>query len=126
VTYLASLHDEPTRMRLPLRDAECRQCHTPILQAAPPAGQGAAPAAPAAATPKTAARVQSAEEAGYAVEAQTEGRTGTGYHALRDHDGVKVPCVRCHTSHTTGSDAPNRFISPAIVQPVCRECHRHL
>lgn len=117
--YLANRHEEPTRMRLPLRDAECRQCHTPILKAPAPAGPGASADA-------AAARVGPDEEAGYAVQAQTEGRTGTAYHALRDHDGVKVPCLRCHTTHTTDSDAPNRFISRATVHPICRECHPRL
>ena len=122
--YLASLHEEPTSMRLPLREAECRQCHTPILKVSAPAGPSLQAMSPV--VPSPAGRAGSSEEAGYAVEAQTEGRTGTSYHALRDHDGVKIRCVRCHTSHTIGSDAPNRFISRAIVQPICRECHRHL
>lgn len=30
--FLVGLHAEPTGMRLPLRDAECRQCHNPIVQ----------------------------------------------------------------------------------------------
>ncbi len=126
ITYLANRHEEPTRMRLPLRDAECRQCHAPILKV--PAAGDRSPAAPApvASTPPPAARVGADDEAGYAVQAESEGRAGTAYHALRDHDGVKVPCVRCHTTHTTDSDAPNRFISRAVVWPICRECHPHL
>jgi predicted CXXCH cytochrome family protein len=51
-------------------------------------------------------------------------QAGTSYHAIRDHDGVNVRCVRCHRSHTTDSDARNRFISKAIVLPICRECHK--
>lgn len=30
--FLAGRYVEPTRMRQPLRDAECRQCHDPILR----------------------------------------------------------------------------------------------
>lgn len=30
--FLTGWYAEPTRMRLPLRDAECRQCHDPIIR----------------------------------------------------------------------------------------------
>jgi predicted CXXCH cytochrome family protein len=90
--FLAGLYGEPERMRLPLRPAECRQCHTPILTRAP-AGE---------------------EEGGGG--AQT-------YHAIRDHDAVRIACARCHLSHTTDSEARLQFISRARVQPICRECH---
>src|SRR5262249_7051248 len=33
VRFLVGAYREPTAMRLPLRDADCRQCHTPILKA---------------------------------------------------------------------------------------------
>ena len=100
--FLTGVYAEPTHMRLPLRDAECRPCHTPIL-AAPAAGGDTV-----------------------AAEAETEGRGGTSYHAIREHETVRIDCVRCHTSHTTDSDAGNRFIAKARVRPVCRECHEEL
>ena len=100
--FLAGAYAEPTHMRLPLRDAECRQCHTPIL------------------------RPRAADQGTFATEAETEGRGGTSYHAIREHETVKIACVRCHTSHTTDSDAGNRFIAKARVRPICRECHKEL
>src|SRR5207249_6442242 len=30
--FLAGAYREPTHMKLPLRDAECRPCHTPIVR----------------------------------------------------------------------------------------------
>jgi len=100
--FLTGVYAEPTHMRLPLRDAECRPCHTPILGAAAAGGDTVA------------------------AEAETEGRGGTSYHAIREHETVRIDCVRCHTSHTTDSDAGNRFIAKARVRPVCRECHKEL
>lgn len=106
VRFLVGIYHEPTAMRLPLRNAECRQCHTPILKgAANTAGAGAR-----------------AEEA-FEAEAETEGRAGTSYHAIREHDTVSVTCIRCHSVHTTDSEASRRFISQARVVPLCRECH---
>lgn len=35
VRFLVGRYEEPTRMRLPLSDAECRQCHDPILRVTP-------------------------------------------------------------------------------------------
>lgn len=102
VKFLAGAYREPTRMRLPLRDAECWPCHTPILR-----------------RPGT----TDGEASTFAAEAETEGRAGTSYHAIREHDTVRVACVRCHDAHTTDSDAASRFISKAAVVPVCRECH---
>jgi len=100
--FLAGAYAEPTHMRLPLRDAECRQCHTPILGP------------------------RAADQGTFATEAETEGRGGTSYHAIREHETVKIACVRCHTSHTTDSDAGNRFIAKARVRPICGECHKEL
>jgi len=100
--FLTGVYAEPTHMRLALRDAECRQCHTPIL-GAPAAGGDTV-----------------------AAEAETEGRGGTSYHAIREHETVRIDCVRCHTSHTTDSDAGNRFIAKARVRPICGECHKEL
>lgn len=116
VKFLAGVYEEPTRMRLPLPDAECRVCHSPILK----------PLKTAARAPALAATIDPSDESTFAAEAQTEGRGGTAYHALRDHDGVSVRCVRCHTSHTTEGGAQNRFISKPTVQPVCRECHKQM
>jgi predicted CXXCH cytochrome family protein len=97
--FLAGAYAEPTRMRLPLSDAECWQCHTPIL------------------------RARAADASAFAAEAATEGRGGTSYHAIREHETVGIACVRCHTSHTTDSDAGNRFIAKTRVRPICAECH---
>jgi hypothetical protein len=108
--FLVGAYGEPTHMRLPLGDTECRQCHTPILRAA--RTQAPAPSARPA-----------GDESTFAAEAETEGRGGTSYHAIREHDAARVACVRCHTSHTTDSDVGNRFISRPIVVPICRECH---
>jgi predicted CXXCH cytochrome family protein len=106
VRFLVGAYREPTAMRLPLRDAECRQCHTPILKAM-------------AAKADSTIRAEDRFEA----EAETEGRGGTSYHAIREHDTVRVTCVRCHGAHTTDSVAGRRFISEARVVPVCRGCH---
>lgn len=95
VRFLVGRYGEPDHMRLPLRPAECLQCHTPILK-------------------RTAAAAEEEEEGGAGVQT---------YHAIRDHDGVRIPCVRCHVSHTTDSEARLQFISRARVQPICRECH---
>ena len=108
--FLAGIYAEPTHMRLPLRDAECRPCHTPIL------GGRATAARP----------VEPTVEATFAAEAETEGRGGTSYHAIREHGTVRIACVRCHPSHTTDSDAGNHFIAKVKIRPVCQECHRQL
>jgi predicted CXXCH cytochrome family protein len=100
VKFLAGVYREPTLMRLPLRDAECRGCHTPILRGS--------------------------RESTFGAEAETEGRGSTSYHAIREHDTVRIPCVRCHTSHTTDSDSASLFISKARVVPLCRECHKEM
>jgi hypothetical protein len=124
VKFLVGKYREPTHMRLPLRDAECRQCHTPILPAtrstsAPVAATGSAP-------PRPASAVDPGDESTFAAEAETEGRRGNSFHAIREHDNVRVHCVRCHAFHTTDSDASSRFISKTLVVPICRECHREM
>ncbi|HEU5321258.1 MAG TPA: cytochrome c3 family protein, partial [Methylomirabilota bacterium] len=106
VRFLVGAYHEPTAMRLSLGDARCRRCHTPVLKRMATAGAGAR-----------------AEET-FEAEAETEGRGGTSYHAIREHDTVNVRCVRCHSSHTTESGASQRFISQPRVAPICRECHR--
>lgn len=105
--FLAGTYHEPTRMRLPLRDAECRQCHTPVLK-----------------TAKLAPGVK--PEQTFEAEAETEGRAGTSYHAIREHDTVRVTCIRCHGAHTTDGPADRRFIGEARVVRICRECHREM
>lgn len=100
VKFLAGDYREPTQMRLTLRDAECRRCHTPIL------GRSRAST--------------------FGAEEETEGRAGTSYHAIREHDPVRIPCIRCHTSHTTDGDSASLFISKARVVPLCRECHKEM
>jgi len=115
--FLAGAYREPTQMRLPLRDAECRQCHTPILRVSRSTG---------AASETRARAARPGDESAFAAETATEGRGGTSYHAIREHDPVRVACVRCHTTHTTDSDAGHRFISRDSVVRVCRECHTEM
>jgi hypothetical protein len=103
--FLAGLAAEPTKLWLPLRDADCRPCHTPI--------EGA----------RARGSVEPTGEATFAAEAQTEGRA-IAYHAIREHGTVPIACVRCHPSHTTGSDAGSHFIAKVTIRPLCRECHR--
>ncbi len=99
--FFAGRYREPDHMRLPLRDKDCRQCHTPILKSAL-----------VALTPEQ-------EEA-------LEGRTGDSYHAIRDHDTVKIACVRCHTTHTGDGEARFKFLSRPRLLPLCRDCHRQM
>jgi predicted CXXCH cytochrome family protein len=113
--FLVGRYREPDHMRLPLRDVECRQCHRPILK--PPAAPKASEATRA---------VDPTADSTFAAEAASEGRAGTSYHEIREHDTVKVKCITCHVSHVTGSDATNRFIVRARVAPVCRECHKQM
>lgn len=126
--FLAGTYGEPAHMRLPLRDAECRQCHSPILK--PSGGAAAAPPSAGLESAGASRGADPGDESTFASEgvseAQTEGRGGSSYHAIRDHDGVDVRCVGCHTSHTTDSDARNRFISKTVVLPICRECHQQM
>jgi predicted CXXCH cytochrome family protein len=122
--FLVGRYREPDHMRLPLRDAECRHCHTPILPAARP--MSAPVPATGSAPPRPAAAVDPSGESTFAAEAETEGRSGNSYHAIREHDNVRVHCVRCHASHTTDSDAAIRFISKTVVVPICRECHKQM
>ncbi len=95
--FLVGRYQEPDRMRLPLRDKDCRQCHTPILKSAP---------------------FLSPEQ-----EEAMEGQTGNSYHAIRDHDTVRIACVRCHISHTTDGEAPFQFLARPRLLPLCRDCH---
>jgi predicted CXXCH cytochrome family protein len=120
--FLAGAYREPVGMRLPLRDRDCRQCHTPIFAADRGTHRMASPALGSSMRDD----VEPTEETSFAAEAATEGRGGAAYHAIREHDSVPVRCVRCHTAHTTDSDATSRFISRATVNPVCRECHKQM
>ena len=113
--FLAGTYREPTQMRLPLRDAECRQCHTPIL-GRPTSSNPAA----------TAAKPVDATDESVAAEAETEGRGGTSYHAIREHDTVRIACVRCHTSHTTDANAADKFLSRPRITTICRDCHKQM
>jgi hypothetical protein len=99
--FLAGYYEEPDHMRLPLRDPDCRQCHTPILKSAP-----------VALTPEQ-------EEA-------LEGRTGDSYHAMRDHNTVKISCVGCHPSHTIDGEARFQFLARPRLLPLCRDCHKSM
>jgi predicted CXXCH cytochrome family protein len=113
--FLAGVYAEPTSMRLPLRDRECRQCHTPIVRVSRTTG-ATGPPAPADTTPDWGA--------GYLAEAPTVGDGGISYHGFRQHDGVDVRCVACHTAHTTDSSPGEQFLSKRVVEPVCQRCHR--
>jgi predicted CXXCH cytochrome family protein len=113
--FLAGTYREPTHMRLPLRDAECRRCHTPIL------------GRPVSSTPAaTAAKPVDATDESVAAEAETEGRGGTSYHAIREHDTVLIECVRCHTSHTTDANAADKFLARSRITTICRDCHKQM
>lgn len=98
--FLAGRYKEPDQMRLPLRDKECRQCHTPILKSIPKL---------------------SAEQ-----EEAMEGRVADSYHGIKDHDTVKVACVRCHTSHTADAGSGTQFLARPRLRPICLECHKSL
>jgi len=102
-------------MRLPLRDAECRRCHTPILGQPLSSGPATTPAKPVDATDDSAA-----------AEAATEGRGSTSYHAIREHDTVRIACVQCHTSHTTDANAAHKFLSRSRITTICRDCHKQM
>ena len=115
VRFLAGMYREPTQMRLPLRDAECRQCHTPIL-GRPTSSNPAA----------TAAKPVDATDESVAAEAETEGRGGTSYHAIREHDTVRVACIRCHSTHTTDANAADKFLSRPKIATICRDCHKQM
>jgi predicted CXXCH cytochrome family protein len=98
--FLVGRYKEPERMALPLRAKDCAVCHTPIV--------------------KNAAGLTAEQEEAL------EGRIGNTYHAIRPHDTVKITCVRCHTAHTSDSDARRQFIARSRVEPICRECHATL
>ena len=116
VKFLVGTYEEPTRMRLPLRDVDCRQCHTPILK------ESAAVAVPATrSTPEAAGA-----EASYMMEAPTGPGARISFHAFREHEAVNVRCVACHTAHTTDSASTEQFLSRPVVEPICRGCHRQL
>lgn len=112
--FLTGAYGEPNHMRLPLRDAECRRCHTPVVKPSPAA------VAPAA----TAKPEQTAESLLYGGMPPPETSTGMiTFHRIRDHETMSVTCVRCHATHVTGGDRAQRFIANPAVEPVCRECH---
>ena len=113
--FLAGTYREPTHMRLPLRDAECRRCHTPIL------GRPVSSSSVA-----TAAKPIETTDESVAAEGETEGRGGTSYHAIREHDTVRIACVRCHTSHTTDANAADKFLSRPRITAICRDCHKQM
>jgi predicted CXXCH cytochrome family protein len=113
--FLAGVYAEPTGMRLPLRDRDCRQCHTPIGRESPTTGATGSPAAADTATDSG---------AGYLAEAPAVRGGRISYHGFREHDGVDVRCVACHTAHTTDSSPGEQFLSRRVVEPVCQRCHR--
>ena len=113
--FLAGAYAEPDRMRLPLRDAECRQCHTPIdKRRGQPASVAfsAGPASPGPAGEETILETQPPP----AAESIT-------FHGLREHETLSVTCARCHASHATGGQSSAGYLVPTIMNPVCRECH---
>ena len=115
--FLVGAYGEPTVMRLSIRDVDCRRCHTPISR------EGAAVDL---AEPSSNAEAGSAAETSYMTEAPVPRGGRISFHGFRDHDSVDVRCVGCHRAHTTEADATEQFISRAIVEPICRECHRPL
>lgn len=113
--FLIGAYGEPVSMRLPLRDADCRACHAPILKESP--ASTATPSTPATST---------AGEASYMAEPPVDRAGRVSFHAFRDHDAVDVRCVACHLAHTAGASAADHFVSRPVVEPICRECHRQL
>lgn len=114
IRFLTGAYREPDHMRLPLRDADCRRCHTPIIQIA-----GQAAPAPAA-TPTE----QSADGSAILYGGTPPATTGPiAFHRVQRHDTMPFACVRCHATHLTGGDPGADFVSLAVVQPVCRDCH---
>jgi len=109
--FLAGVYAEPTGMRLPLRDRDCRECHAPIVRESRTTGSTGSPAA------------TTDSGAGYLAEAPVRGGR-ISYHGFREHDGVDVRCVACHTAHTTDSSPGEQFLSKRVVEPVCHRCHR--
>lgn len=114
VKFLVGAYREPDTMRLTLRDADCRVCHTPIVKRSP--------APPAGVRPPAAPLGGSA--AAYLAEPPAERQAPASFHRLRDHDSVDGACVRCHAAHDTRGMAAEHFLVSQVVQPVCRECHR--
>jgi hypothetical protein len=112
--FLAGTYAEPERMRLPLRDAECGHCHTPITK----------PSAPVS-PPRDQAPAGNPGEAISQTEPPPDVEP-PAFHRLRAHEIIRVTCARCHASHAVGGTAAARFLVPAIVEPVCRECHPSL
>ena len=94
VWFFVGHYREPERMRLPLRDQDCKQCHDPIVK------QTSGPFDP-----------EGASSAG-----------GGPFHAIREHGSLKSPCVVCHTSHTLGQPR-FKFVDSKRVAPICRDCH---
>ncbi len=114
VRFLAGMYTEPNHMRLPLRDAECRQCHTPILKAGGP--QAAAPSAPSPAG-------ATGQEVILETLQSPPTSGGLAFHGMREHETMTAACTGCHASHVTGGERTPSFLVPAVVQPVCGECH---
>jgi len=118
VRFLVGAYREPASMRLPLRNADCRVCHTPIAKAAPPSAASITPPPPAAV---------SGPEAAYTEQPPVERQTPASFHGLREHDAIQhMACVRCHRAHDARAEAGAHFLVQPVVQPICRECHREL
>ena len=117
VRFLVGAYREPESMRLPLRNADCRVCHTPITKIAPPSATSAAPPPAAVSSP----------EAAYTEQPPVERQAPASFHGLREHDSIRqIACVRCHRAHDPRGDAAAHFLVQPVVQPVCRGCHRQL
>ena len=114
VRFLAGAYAEPAHSRLPPRDAECRQCHTSLTKPPTP-------------TPLPRDQVSAGGTGEVIPELQSSPNLEPpAFHRLREHEAIPVTCARCHASHAAGGTAAARFLVPAIVEPVCRECHRAL
>jgi predicted CXXCH cytochrome family protein len=98
VRFLSGRYEEPRRMRLPLRDAECRRCHTPILRETAGSTETPGPGAtsfhgiPDHRTVKTAC-----------VACHTSHTLGEKRRQFVDPRAVRPLCRECHES--MGADA---------------------
>jgi hypothetical protein len=111
--FLAGSYTEPEDMRLPLRDAECRQCHAVIAKTRDPAGgSSSAPAGTGEGGPETLLETLGAPPP-----------AAPGFHGMREHDTLNVRCVRCHAAHVTADGSVGHFLAASVIEPVCRECH---
>jgi hypothetical protein len=97
---------ETTVMRLPIEDRACIKCHADDIR-------------PKAKAPSTSTESEAEDEGG-----GQEAAADQSFHQIRDHRSVRTPCVACHTVHSHG-ERPRLFLTAAVVQSQCRNCHPH-